>query len=125
MKLIDADKLKIGISEKTKTSSEVSRFIDIINEQPTAYDVDSVCEELEEELKLADKEKERCIKENPLQFDSAKGYANGIANAIEIVRSGSFVYETNNIDIEPVSNEFLEDCKRISEKYKKKENENE
>ena len=125
MKLIDADKLKIGISEKTKTSSEVSRFIDIINEQPTAYDVDSVCEELEEELKLADKEKERCIKENPLQFDSAKGYANGIANAIEIVRSGAFVYEANNIDIEPVSNEFLEDCKRISEKYKKKENENE
>lgn len=57
MKLIDADKLKIGISEKTKTSSEVSRFIDIINEQPTAYDVDSVCEELEEELKLADKKR--------------------------------------------------------------------
>lgn len=125
MKLIDADKLKIGISEKTKTSSEVSRFINIINEQPTAYDVDSVCEELEEELKLADKEKERCIKENPLQFDSAKGYANGIANAIEIVKSGAFVCETNNIDIEPVSNEFLEDRKRISEKYKKKENENE
>lgn len=55
---------------------------------PTAYDVDAVCEELEEELRLADKEKERCIKENQLQFDSAKGYSNGIANAIEIVRNG-------------------------------------
>lgn len=61
---------------------------DIIIKEPTAYDVDEVCKELEEELKLSDNEKERCIKENPLQFDSAKGYANGIANAIEIVRNG-------------------------------------
>lgn len=51
---------------------------------PTAYDVDAVYKELEEELKLSDNEKERCIKENPLQFDSAKG----IANAIDIVRNG-------------------------------------
>ena len=43
---------------------------------------------LEEELKLADDEKARCIKENPMQFDSAKGYANGIAVAIEIVKRG-------------------------------------
>lgn len=59
-----------------------------IDEQPTAYNVNAVREELEEELKLSDNEKERCIKENPLQFDSAKGYANGIANAIDIVRNG-------------------------------------
>lgn len=59
-----------------------------IKNAKTAYDVDAVCEELEEELRLADKEKERCIEENPLQFDSAKGYSNGIANAIEIVRNG-------------------------------------
>ena len=43
---------------------------------------------LEEELKLADDEKARCIKENPIQFDSAKGYANGIANAIDCVKGG-------------------------------------
>lgn len=55
---------------------------------PTAYNVDKVVEELEEELNLADNEKERCLKENPLQFDTAKGYAHGIANAIEIVRKG-------------------------------------
>lgn len=42
-------------------------------------------EKLEKELHLADKEKERCARENQLQFDSAKGYANGIGNAIEIV----------------------------------------
>lgn len=45
-----------------------------------------IIEKLEEELKLADKEKERCIKENHLQFDYAKGYSNGVANAIEIVK---------------------------------------
>lgn len=37
---------------------------------------------------------------------------------------GAFVYETNNIDIEPVSKEFLEDCKRTAEKYKKKNSNN-
>ena len=53
--------------------------------QATAFDKEKVIEELREELNLSDAEKERCARENPLQFDSAKGYANGIANAIEIV----------------------------------------
>ena len=43
---------------------------------------------MEEELKLADEEKLRCARENPLQFDSAKGYANGVANSVEIVKQG-------------------------------------
>lgn len=47
-----------------------------------------VLERLEEELKLADEEKERCARENPLQFDSAKGYATAMYNAIEIVKRG-------------------------------------
>ena len=55
---------------------------------PTAFDKEKVIEELREELNLSDAEKERCARENPLQFDSAKGYANGIANAIEIVEKG-------------------------------------
>ena len=45
-----------------------------------------IVERLEEELILADREKERCIKENPLQFDSAKGYATGVWKSIEIVK---------------------------------------
>ena len=36
---------------------------------------EKIIEKLEEELKLADEEKLRCARENPLQFDSAKGYA--------------------------------------------------
>ena len=52
------------------------------------YDPDKVVEQLESELRIADKEKERCARENPLQFDSAKGYAMGLSNAIEIVKAG-------------------------------------
>ena len=52
------------------------------------YDPNKVVEQLESELRLADKEKERCVRENPLQFDSAKGYAMGLSNAIEIVKAG-------------------------------------
>lgn len=94
MRLIDADKTKIGISEKTKTDNEASRFIDIIDNQSTAYNLDKVIEKLRTELTLADEEKKRCIKENSLQFDVAKGYAQGIAVAIEIVKSGAgSIYE--------------------------------
>lgn len=45
-----------------------------------------IVERLEEELNSADAEKERCARENPLQFDSSKGYATGIYNAIEITK---------------------------------------
>ena len=47
---------------------------------------EKIIEKLEEELKLADEEKLRCARENPLQFDSAKGYAHGVGKAIEIVK---------------------------------------
>ena len=50
---------------------------------------EKIIEKLEEELKLANKDKERCAKENHLQFYSAKCYANGIANAIEIVKKAA------------------------------------
>ena len=49
-------------------------------------------ESLEEGLELADKEKERCVEESHLQFDSAKGYANGVAIAIEIVKQEAEMY---------------------------------
>ena len=71
----------------------VEALHDYIQNMPTAYSVDKVVEELEKELSLADKEKERCTGENNLQFDSAKGYASGISTAIEIVKQGG-VYES-------------------------------
>lgn len=53
---------------------------------------EKIIEKLEKELKLADEEKLRCARENPLQFDSAKGYANGVANSIEIVKQEADMY---------------------------------
>ena len=54
---------------------------------------EKIIEKLEKELKLADEEKLRCARENPLQFDSAKGYAHGVGKAIEIVKQESEQYE--------------------------------
>ena len=54
---------------------------------------EKIIEKLEKELKLADEEKLRCARENPLQFDSAKGYANGVANSVEIVKQEAEKYE--------------------------------
>ena len=54
---------------------------------------EKIIEKLENELKLADEEKLRCARENPLQFDSAKGYANGVANSVEIVKQEAEKYE--------------------------------
>ena len=92
MRLIDADESKKNIVGTAilinHPPSKAEELYKLIDSQPTAFDVKKVVEELEEELKLADDEKARCIKENPMQFDSAKGYANGIAVAIDIVKRG-------------------------------------
>ena len=100
MRLIDADKLlecvEVSMLNNTHRNgnsalchvSEHRHFVEMIVEQPTAYNLEEVVALLEEELKLADDEKARCIKENPIQFDEAKGYARGIATAIEIVKGG-------------------------------------
>lgn len=77
MRLIDADKLKIGLSEKTKTDSEASRFIDIIDRQPTAYDLNKVVEQLKNS-------KTNFIGMGTLQ---SAYFDKGIDKAIEIVKS--------------------------------------
>lgn len=93
MKLIDADLLMENLGfentkeEREENVGEIITWEDVDN-QPTAYDVEKVVKELEEELKLADDEKLRCIKENPMQFDEVKGYARGIVVAIDIVKRG-------------------------------------
>lgn len=91
MRLIDADNFLERFEKmcETETDNVIAAILRgaLINE-PTAYDPEKVVEQLESELRLADKEKERCVRENPLQFDSAKGYAMGLSNAIEIVKAG-------------------------------------
>ena len=87
--LKEVKKYKFGaISNDTEREYIKKTILDFIICQPTTYDPDNVVEELEKELSLADKEKERCVSESHLQFDSAKGYASGISTAIEIVKQG-------------------------------------
>lgn len=93
MRLIDAELLmeNLGFTDTEEEREEnVGQIItwEDVDRMPTAFDAEKVVKLLEEELKLADDEKARCIKENPMQFDSAKGYAHGIAVAIEIVKRG-------------------------------------
>lgn len=100
MGLIDADNLlecvEVSMQNNTHRNgnaalchvSEHRHFIETIVEQPTAFDVEKVIEQLNKELELADEEKCRCTIENMLQFDEAKGYARGMACAIEIVKRG-------------------------------------
>lgn len=90
-RLIDADELikYIKIWEiGTSISSDQKEFIGCVNRQLTTFDVDKVVEQLEEELELAEEEKKRCVIENYLQYDFAKGYAMGVYNAIDIVKGG-------------------------------------
>ena len=88
MSLIDKEKLMKDIQKTITEQSGTIDWMNLIYRQPTAYDQEKVVEQLESELRIADKEKERCARENPLQFDSAKGYAMGLSNAIEIVKAG-------------------------------------
>ena len=90
MRLIDIEKLKGCAIVRPHTHEDIMA-VESCSEKiahkdiPTAFDINTVMEHLNKELELADDEKSRCIKENPMQFDEAKGYARGIATAIEIL----------------------------------------
>jgi hypothetical protein len=92
-KLIDVDLLMENLGfddteeEREENVGEIITWEDI-DSLPTVFDVEKVVEQLNKELKLADEEKRRCTVENMLQFDEAKGYARGIACAIDIVKRG-------------------------------------
>ena len=58
---------------------------DFVKDMPTVYSVENIITKLKKELALADEEKRRCIRENPLQFDEVKGYARGIDYAINVI----------------------------------------
>jgi hypothetical protein len=83
--LYDID-AKIQELQNNRTNCRVE--IRTLRNYKTAFDVEKVIEQLNKELELADEEKRRCTIENMLQFDEAKGYARGMACAIEIVKRG-------------------------------------
>lgn len=93
MRPIDADLLMENLGfddteeEREENVGEIITWEDA-DSLPTAFDVEKVIEQLNKELELADEEKRRCTIEDMLQFDEAKGYARGMACAIEIVKRG-------------------------------------
>ena len=66
------------------TETVIVAALDLIQRQQER--MDRIVEQLEEELRLSEEEKRRCVAENAMQFDSAKGYYNGIDNALAIVK---------------------------------------
>ena len=102
MRLIDADELILHLNdfmlqqspidiqdiESIHVSAVIQDCINAVEEQSTAYDVDKVLEQLKIEEKLAEEEKKRCSCCSTTQWEEAKGYANGISVAIDIVKGG-------------------------------------
>ena len=75
-RLIDADKLKHGIRCAYYYDSEILEKID---EQPTAFDVDKVINELK---------RDKFIESECVLSDIHQGYNAGLSTAIEIVKGG-------------------------------------
>ena len=88
MRLIDADRLLADLKEEnvlpiciqnlTKKNKQIIRFENMIYEQPTAYDVDNVLKQLEDEKSHMS-----------LLYDELEEvYKSAIDDAIEIVKAG-------------------------------------
>jgi hypothetical protein len=76
MRLIDADKLEsVDFSECT----DLMEIMNVIDAQPTAYDVDAVVEQLENERKFWD---------NAYDSNLGKEKARSYEHAIDIVKGG-------------------------------------
>lgn len=83
MRLIDADKLKKDILLQNILGEPIQKIIDryihIVDEQPTAFDVDKVISELE---------RDKFIESECILSDVHQGYNAGLSRAIEIVKGG-------------------------------------
>lgn len=84
MRLINADKLKEAIEEEKDDNDYMCRLClesikEIIDEQPTAFDVDKAISELE---------RDKFIESECILSDVHQGYNAGLSRAIEIVKGG-------------------------------------
>ena len=88
MRLIDTDKLKKDILLQNILGEPIQKIIDryihIVDEQPTAFDVDKVVEQLEN---LADEANDKILEAGGLQL-YYDGYEDAMRTAVEIVKGG-------------------------------------
>lgn len=102
MRLIDADMLKKYIMDNGK---ETERFLQYIDEQPTAYNLEKVVENLERQRRIW----------GDLRYDRFfEGEEMAMEKAIKIVRDGVMTEQEKN------DREQLEYLKRWQEKKKQK-----
>lgn len=80
MRLIDADKLMEDVLNSMPTGSARGVFRAFIEEQPTAFDVDKVVEQLEEE--------KMWYETHGVNMDMKKGIIGATCKAINIVKAG-------------------------------------
>ena len=90
MRLIDADKLMQDIRNTITEQSSTIDWLNLINRQPTAYDVDKVVEQLEEEKEISYADFDEYVNEvcPSLDADYDDLYHIGLERAIEIVKCG-------------------------------------
>jgi hypothetical protein len=83
MRLIDTDKLKKDILLQNILGEPIQKIIDryihIVDEQPKAFDVDKVINELK---------RDKFIESECILSDVHQGYNAGLSRAIEIVKGG-------------------------------------
>ena len=87
MRLIDADRLKEVVSRNFSHTGGAEVMCQIIDKQPTAYDIDKVIEQLRRQIeqyrRRAEKAKQiECISESYYNYGKAHSYE----YALEIVR---------------------------------------
>lgn len=91
MRLIDANKLKKDILLQNILGEPIQKIIDryihIVDEQPTAFDVDKVVSELK---------RDKFIESECVLSDVHQGYNAGLSRAIEIVKGGEVDGEISN-----------------------------
>lgn len=87
MRLIDADMLKKYMLNNGK---EVERFLQYIDEQPTAYNADKVIKTLEERIEFAGKMlvEKPADKLDEIANNTAEDFIAAYDEAIEIVKGG-------------------------------------
>ena len=91
MRLIDADKLLNKIDAYMCGSQDVMFVKELIKEQPTAFDVDKVVEQLEEQISKHDLLFNKYVKDKDKSCSWSISELNkirGLLEAIEIVKAG-------------------------------------
>lgn len=93
MRPIDADKIDfnevfVGASEFAQDTRNAAQML--IDKQPTAYDVDKIVDQLEEEQELAYADFDRYVEEVDPCFDSEYDdfFHKGLGRAIKVLKAG-------------------------------------